>query len=49
VLPMLIYTEFTLAANFAMSAALSVGLGLITWAILALARTFGGNAVAAAG
>jgi putative spermidine/putrescine transport system permease protein len=49
VLPMLIYTEFTLSANFAMSAALSVGLGLVTWAILALARTFGGNTVAAAG
>jgi putative spermidine/putrescine transport system permease protein len=49
VLPMLIYTEFTLSANFAISAALSVGLGLITWAILALARTFGGNTVAAAG
>jgi putative spermidine/putrescine transport system permease protein len=49
VLPILIYTEFTLSANFAISAALSVGLGLITWAILALARTFGGNTVAAAG
>jgi putative spermidine/putrescine transport system permease protein len=49
VLPMLIYTEFTLATNFAMAAALSVGLGLITWAILALARSFGGNTVAAAG
>ena len=49
VLPMLIYTEFTLSTNFAISAALSVGLGLITWAILALARTFGGNTVAAAG
>ncbi|HEX3505329.1 MAG TPA: ABC transporter permease [Xanthobacteraceae bacterium] len=49
VLPMLIYTEFTLSANFATSAALSVGLGLVTWAILALARTFGGNTVAAAG
>jgi putative spermidine/putrescine transport system permease protein len=49
VLPMLIYTEFTLAANFATSAALSVGLGLITWAILALARSFSGDAVAAAG
>jgi putative spermidine/putrescine transport system permease protein len=48
VLPMLIYTEFTLSANFAMAAALSVGLGLV-WAILALARTFGGNTVAAAG
>jgi putative spermidine/putrescine transport system permease protein len=49
VLPMLIYTEFTLSTNFAISAALSVGLGLITWAILALARSFGGNTVAAAG
>jgi len=49
VLPMLIYTEFTLAANFATSAALSVGLGIITWFILALARSFSGSAVAAAG
>ena len=49
VLPMLIYTEFTLSANFATSAALSVGLGLITWFILALARSFSGSAVAAAG
>jgi len=49
VLPMLIYTEFTLAANFATSAALSVGLGIITWVFLALARSFSGSAVAAAG
>ena len=49
VLPMLIYTEFTLSANIAMAAALSVGLGLVTWAILALARSFGGTTVAAAG
>ncbi len=49
VLPMLIYTEFTLSANIAMAAALSVGLGLVAWAILALARSFGGNTVAAAG
>jgi len=49
VLPMLIYTEFTLAGNLATSAALSVGLGVITWFILALARSFSGNAVAAAG
>jgi putative spermidine/putrescine transport system permease protein len=49
VLPMLIYTEFTLAANFATSAALSVGLGVITWVILALARSFSGSSVAAAG
>jgi putative spermidine/putrescine transport system permease protein len=49
VLPMVIYTEFTLSANVAMAAALSVGLGLVTWAILALARTYGGATVAAAG
>jgi putative spermidine/putrescine transport system permease protein len=46
---MLIYTEFTLAGNLATSAALSVGLGIITWFILALARSFSGTAVAAAG
>lgn len=39
VVPMLIYTEFTLATNAAMAAALSIALGLITWAALALART----------
>jgi putative spermidine/putrescine transport system permease protein len=49
VLPMLIYTEFTLAANFATAAALSVGLGLVTWAILALARSYSGNTTAASG
>ncbi|WPO40346.1 ABC transporter permease [Tardiphaga sp. 42S5] len=49
VLPMLIYTEFTLAANFSISAALSIGLGAIAWAILALARSMSGGAVAAAG
>lgn len=49
VLAMLIYTEFTLSANIAMAAALSVGLGLVAWAILALARTFAGATVAAAG
>jgi putative spermidine/putrescine transport system permease protein len=42
-------TEFTLAANFSTAAALSVGLGIITWFILALARSFSGGAVAAAG
>jgi putative spermidine/putrescine transport system permease protein len=46
---MLIYTEFTLAANFSVSAALSVGLGLIAWGILAFARSFSGGTVAAAG
>lgn len=38
VVPMLIYTEFTLATNAAMAAALSIALGLITWAALAVAR-----------
>jgi putative spermidine/putrescine transport system permease protein len=49
VLPMLIYTEFTLSANIAIASALSVGLGVVAWAVLALARSFGGNSVAAAG
>lgn len=49
VLPMLIYTEFTLSANIAMAAALSVGLGLVAWAALAVARSFSGGTVAAAG
>lgn len=49
VLPMTIYTEFTLQANVAMAAALSFILGAITWAVLALARTATGRAIAAAG
>jgi putative spermidine/putrescine transport system permease protein len=49
VLPMLIYTEFTLSANIAMAAALSVGLGLVAWAALALARQFAGATIAPAG
>ncbi|MDQ2079610.1 ABC transporter permease [Xanthobacteraceae bacterium Astr-EGSB] len=49
VLPMVIYTEFTLNANVAMAAALSIFLGAITWVALTLARTFGGTGVAAAG
>ncbi|BBK42845.1 ABC transporter permease [Allostella vacuolata] len=49
VLPMLIYTEFTLQANIAMAAALSFVLGAVTWAVLALARSFAGSSVAAAG
>lgn len=39
VVPLLIYTEFTLATNADMAAALSIALGLITWASLALARS----------
>lgn len=49
VLPMTIYTEFTLQANIAMAAALSFVLGAITWAALALARSLAGSGVAAAG
>ncbi len=49
ILPMLIYTEFTLQANIAMAAALSFVLGAVTWAVLALARSFAGSSVAAAG
>ena len=49
VLPMVIYTEFTLQANIAMAAALSFVLGAITWAALALARSVSGTSVAAAG
>jgi len=49
VLPMVIYTEFTLSANIAMAAALSFMLGAVTWLVLALARTAAGSTVAAAG
>jgi putative spermidine/putrescine transport system permease protein len=47
VLPMTIYTEFTLNANLASAAALSIVLGLVTWAVLALARQLSGSTVAA--
>ncbi|MFA1576637.1 ABC transporter permease, partial [Vibrio cyclitrophicus 1F97] len=43
-----VYTEFTLNANFAMAAALSLILGLVTWFCLALAKRYG-NASAAMG
>jgi putative spermidine/putrescine transport system permease protein len=49
VLPMTIYTEFTLNANFAMAAALSITLGVITWLVLMAARSASGSAVAAGG
>lgn len=48
VLPMVIYTEFTLSANIAMAAALSFTLGAVTWLVLALARSAAGNNAAAA-
>lgn len=49
VLPIVIYTEFTLLANIAMAAALSIVLGVITWAALAVSRAFAGATAAAAG
>ncbi|MDR3673250.1 MAG: ABC transporter permease [Holophaga sp.] len=49
VLPMVIYTEFTMSANISMAAALSFVLGAVTWLVLALARTAAGSTVAAAG
>lgn len=48
VLPMTIYTEFTLEANIAMASALSMVLGLITLAALSLARSLAGNTFAPA-
>ncbi len=48
VLPMVIYTEFTLATNASMAAALSLALGAVTWIALALARLGSGATVAAA-
>jgi len=48
VMPMLIYNEFTLNANIAVAAALSVVLGLITWVALVVARMTAGAGVAAA-
>ncbi|WP_016832063.1 ABC transporter permease [Herbaspirillum lusitanum] len=47
VLPMAIYNEFTSYANFAMAAALSIVLGVITWIALALARSLSGSSVPA--
>lgn len=49
VLPMVIYTEFTMQANIAVAAALSFVLGAVTWLVLAVARTAAGGTVAAAG
>jgi putative spermidine/putrescine transport system permease protein len=48
VLPITIYTEFTNYANFSVAAALSIVLGVLTWLVLNLARTFAGSSVAAA-
>ncbi len=48
VLPMTIYTEFTLNANIAAAGALSLVLGAVTWAALYAARSLAGPPVAAA-
>ena len=47
-LPITIYTEFTNYANFATAASLSIVLGVLTWLVLNLARTFAGSTVVAA-
>ena len=47
VLPMTTYNEFTGYANFATAAPLSIVLGVITWAVLALARSLTGSGVPA--
>jgi putative spermidine/putrescine transport system permease protein len=47
VLPITIYNEFTNYANFALAASLSITLGLMTWAVLFVARRFGGSAIGA--
>ncbi len=49
VLPVTIYGVFTDQANIAAAAALSFVLGMLTWAVLAIARTAAGSTVAAAG
>lgn len=43
VIPITIYNEFTNYANFVLAASLSITLGLVTWAALALARRLGGR------
>lgn len=45
VLPITIYDEFTNYANFALAASLSIALGLVTWAALALAKRLGGDTI----
>ncbi len=49
VLPMMIYTDFTLSTDLSSVAALSLLLGLVSWAVLSLARSMAGSSVAAAG
>ena len=40
VIPMVIYTEFTLSANIAMASALSIVLGVVTWILLLIAEAY---------
>lgn len=47
VLPITIYNEFTNYANFALAASLSITLGVMTWAVLFVARRFGATTVGA--
>ena len=49
VLPIVIYTEFTLLANITIAATLSIVLGAITWLTLAASRAVAGATAAAAG
>ncbi len=43
VVPITIYNEFTNYANFALAASLSIALGLVTWAVLFVARVSVGD------
>ncbi|MGO3123020.1 MAG: ABC transporter permease [Advenella sp.] len=47
VLPITIYNEFTNYANFALAASLSIALGIVTWAVLFIARAAGTSSPAA--
>ena len=49
VLPMTIYTEFTLNGNIAGAASLSIVLGLVTWVALFISRSLSGQTVAVSG
>jgi len=47
VVPITIYNEFTNYANFALAASLSIALGIVTWAVLFIARAAGTSSPAA--
>jgi putative spermidine/putrescine transport system permease protein len=49
VLPVVIYTEFTLSAKVATAAALSLTLGAATWLVLLISRTLTGTAMTGGG